>query len=344
VVRDIAQQSDSAGAIPAVAHVYSRFGLYIPSDGEQTLEIKDSAPGTVADLAAYAIPPKYLDGKEPNDIGPEYTVPITDVASGEPTVVHVPYRRTLKKLEASWTGDPSEAGLTGGIEGTGKLGNGPYNLEGKLTNGTGRKLRDVYFAYKWHTQSAGYDSQNLLDYLVYIPDWGPGVTLDLAKDLRFDVDKAGKAEHIPFVVADGANPEVGHKCRGAIQAQWEAYWMKGLASGGIAEEGSMDLEQSLIVLSLFDRLMPNQKQPDESHYRVEFLRRGARQLDCSAALAAGSMVVVAREDASDPAAGTLPIPLDVNGDRVGGNGERLYQFIVPMDNTFETTPTTAPSE
>jgi hypothetical protein len=317
--------------------------LYIPSDGEQTLEIKDSAPGTVADVAAYAIPPRYLDGKEPNDIGPEYTVPITDAASGEPTVVHVPYRRTLKKLEASWTGDPSEAGLTGGIEGTGKLGDGPYHLEGKLTNGTGRKLRDVYFAYKWHQNSAEYDLRNLRDNLVYIPEWGAGATLDLAKDLRFEVDQAGKSHNIQAVAADGVNPEGGRKCYGTIQTQWEAYWMKGLAGGGMVDEGSMNLEQSLIVLSLFDRLAPNQK-PDETHDRVEFLRRGARQLDCSAALAAGSLVVVAKDDASGSTPVTLPIPLDVNGDRVGGSGERLYQFIVPMDNTFETTPTTAPSE
>ena len=333
VVRDTAAQ---AGALP-LAHVYSRFGLYIPKDGEQTLEIKDSAPGTAADLSAYAIPPRDLGENAPNDIGPQYVVPITDAASGESTIVHVPYRRTLKKLEAGWTGDPTGTGLSGGIEGTGKLVDGTH-LEGKLTNGTGKKLSDVYFAYKWRSPYVGYDSRNLVDYLVYIPEWAPGVTLDLATDLRFEADKDGKARPILTVASDGVNPDNGHKCRGTIQQNWEAYWVKNLAES-VAGEGTMNVHRSLIVLSLFDRLMPNQRQ-DEHSGRVEMLRRGARRLDCSAALAAGSMVIVAGDDMTGPSA--LPIPLEVNGDRVTGNGLTLYQFIVPMDNSFATTPTTQP--
>jgi hypothetical protein len=323
------------GAAP-VAHVYSRFGLYIPKDGKQTLEIKDSAPGTAADLSAYAIPPKDLGENAPSDIGLEYTVPITDAASGESTVVQVPYRRTLKKLEAGWTGDPAAAGLSGGIEGTGKLVDGS-KVEGKLTNGTGRKLRDVYFAYKWRNPYVGTDSRNQ-DYLVYIPEWGSGVTIDLAVDLRYEADKDGKVQKIAPIDHDGANPENGHKCSGSIQKNWEEYWLKSLSTGGM-DESTMELHRSLIVLSLFDRLMPNQR-PDETSGRVELFRRGARHLDCSAALAAGSMVVVAGEETTGP--NPLPMPLEVNGDRVTGDGLTLYQFIVPMDNSFATTPTTQP--
>jgi hypothetical protein len=53
------------------------------------------------------------------------------------------------------------------------------------------------------------------------------------------------------------------------------------------------------------------------------------------------MVVVANAVAG-PSPDTMPIPLDVNGERVLGNGLRLYQFVVPMDNSFETTPSTQP--
>jgi hypothetical protein len=342
VVRASAAQADISGVnttvnTGAAAHVYSRFGLYIPRDGEQTLEIKDAAPGTVADLSPYAIPPSDLGNNAPNDIGPSYVVPINDVASGESTVVRVPYRRTLKKLEANWTGDPADAGLSGGIEGTGKLADGTH-VEGNLTNGTGRRLMDVYFAYKWHSDRATYDSRNGLDYLVYLPEWDAGVTLDLAADLRIEVDHDGKSHPVHAVAADGPNPDNGRKCNGAVQTQWEAYWLKAL-TGTIGSDGTMDLQRSLIALSLFDRLAPDQKSYEHND-RIELFRRGARRLDCSAALTAGSMVVVAREDVSGPV--SLPIPLDVNGERVSGNGERLYQFVVPMDNSFETVPTTAP--
>jgi hypothetical protein len=341
VVRESAAQADITGqsagvSSAAVAHVYSRFGLYVPRDGEQKLEIKDAAAGTAADLSPYAIPPLDLGNNAPNDIGPSYFVPVNDVSSGEPTVVRVPYRRTLKKLEADWTGDPAETGLSGGIEGTGKLADGTY-LEGKLTNGTGQSLRDVYFAYQWHSPSVIPDARNG-DYLIYLPEWDSGVTLDLATDLRVETDKDGKTQRIPFV-ADNANPENGHKCRGALQRDWERYWLKNL-QGVMGGDGTMDLQRSLIVLSFFDRLSPDQK-GYEHNERVELLRRGARRLDCSAALAAGSMVVVANAVAG-PSPDTMPIPLDVNGERVLGNGLRLYQFVVPMDNSFETTPSTQP--
>jgi hypothetical protein len=326
-------------AITPVAHVYSRFGLYIPRDGDQTLEIDNSAPGTAADLGPYAIPPKDLGDNAPNDLGPEYVVPISDATSGEPTVVRFPYRRTLKKLEADWTGDPSLAGLTGGIEGSAKLIDGTY-VEGKLTNGTGRNLRDVYFAYRWHSAGAELDQRNLADYLVYLPEWAAGQTLDLGVEFRFEADKDGKLHSIPTIsVEDGANPDNGRKCRGRIQKEWETYWLRNL-SGNLAGDATMDLHRSLIVLSLFDRLMPNKK-PDDGD-RLELVRRGARMLDCSSALASGSMVIVAGEDLTGP--NPMPIPLQVNGDRIAGNGERLYQFVVPMDNSFESTPTTEPSE
>jgi hypothetical protein len=54
------------------------------------------------------------------------------------------------------------------------------------------------------------------------------------------------------------------------------------------------------------------------------------------------MVIIAGEDIPGPSG--LPIPLEVDGDKVDGNGQRLYQFIVPMDNTFETMPTTQASQ
>jgi hypothetical protein len=329
------------------AHVYSRFGLYVKRDGQQSVEIKDAAPGTSADLSAYAIPPKDMGDKAPSDLGEQYSVPIIDAASGDNTQVSFPYRRSLKKLEASWTGDPTASGLSGGIEGIAHLINGT-RPDGKLTNATGHKLHDVYFAYRYHSASTDpEDVTNLTDYLVYIPQWDAGATIDLGNDLRYETDKDGTVHPVEAVAADGANPGNGHKCGGSIERAWEPFWLKS-TSATLGEENTLELHNSLIVLSLFDRLAPNRA--DDKGNRLEIFRRGGRPLDCSAALAAGSLVIIASEHV--PASDPLPLPLDVNGDTVTGDGDRLYQFIVPIDYSADlaaamaatTAPTTAPSQ
>jgi hypothetical protein len=333
----VVRVSPAQGGSPTLAHVHSRMGLYIPRDGLQAIEIDDAAPGTAAVLGPYGIPPKDLDQNAPNDIGPEYAVPLPDATSGEPTVVHVPYRRTLKKLDASWTGDLTATGLSGPIEGQATLVDGA-RLSGKLTNGTGKTLRDIYFAYRWHTPGGEQDVRNA-DYLVYIPNWPAGSTLDLATDLRYETDRSGKTSAVQVVAPESANPDNGHKCWGIIQNQWQRYWMQ-MVAGNVAGDPTMQLHHALIVLSLFDTLVPNRRE-DAGGDRLDLLRLGARQLDCSAALNSGSLVIIAGGDPATPA--EIPLPLKVNGDKTSGDGERLYQFIVPMDNTFESTPTTQPS-
>ncbi|MGH7179345.1 MAG: hypothetical protein ACREJC_18355, partial [Tepidisphaeraceae bacterium] len=91
------------GAPGQPASAFSRFGLYIPRDGVQTIELKDMAPNTVAALTAFAIHPQHLT-KAPSNPGPEYVVNIHDASSAEPALIRVPFRSTLKKFEAEWSG------------------------------------------------------------------------------------------------------------------------------------------------------------------------------------------------------------------------------------------------
>jgi hypothetical protein len=72
--------------------------------------------------------------------------------------------------------------------------------------------------------------------------------------------------------------------------------------------------------------------------RVEILRRGGRNLDCSAAIAAGRLVVLAEADGKAP----LPFPLEVEGDKVEGSGTLLFQSILPMER-IDLPATTQPS-
>ena len=71
------------------------------------------------------------------------------------------------------------------------------------------------------------------------------------------------------------------------------------------------------------------------------LRRGGRHLDRSAALAAGSMVVLAEVP------GALPFPMTVEGDPVTGDGLTFYQFVIPIDRsamTQDDSAATKPSQ
>jgi hypothetical protein len=110
-------------------------------------------------------------------------------------------------------------------------------------------------------------------------------------------------------------------------------------SAGFAQTVHNDFNQPVMrswpMLSLFDRLPPmrNSTQPGQGA-RVELLRRGARHLDVSAAVAAGQLVVLAESEANAP----LPIPLEVEGDAVTGRGRVFYQFVLPLDRSAVAGP------
>src|SRR5690606_27821562 len=52
------------------------------------------------------------------------------------------------------------------------------------------------------------------------------------------------------------------------------------------------------------------------------------QLDVSAAVLAGNMVVIAEAEEVP-----LPLPLKVDGDEVEGAGRTIYQIVVPLDRS-----------
>ena len=97
------------------------------------------------------------------------------------------------------------------------------------------------------------------------------------------------------------------------------------------------------MLSVFNRLPSmvnsietsnitgNQKYSED---RVELYARGARMLDTSPSISAGQLVILASNK------GPLPIPVEVNGDKIGGDGTVFYQFILPLDRGKADAPTT----
>jgi hypothetical protein len=86
------------------------------------------------------------------------------------------------------------------------------------------------------------------------------------------------------------------------------------------------------MLSLFDRLSPT-RNATRDPTRIELLRRGARAMDLSDSLASGAMLVFAHSQ------GPLPMPLDVEGQPVKGDGLIFYQIVLPMDRSGFTQTT-----
>jgi hypothetical protein len=315
---------------PAV--VISRFGLYIPRDGMQKIELKNAEPNAMTSICPLPIPPAYLTKRPVEHTGPEYVVPVADEAAS----VAVPYRSTLKKFQARWVGQ-----LEGSVRGNAKLVRDGKYLGGTLTNGTGKLLRNVYIAFNYPETDDGPVGG---DWMLYIPTWEDGVILNLERAFNDGVDFIGNERR-----GDG-------RFKGrfdAFDVGWYQYWLGanvrdirgGVMNDTYDDSGSTN-PKSLIIMSVFDRLPP-MKNPGgrQQATRLELLRRGGRMLDVSGALSAGAMIVLAQAD------GPIPIPMEVEGDPVTGTGTIFYQFVLPLDRTEvptkpepTTAPTTAPSE
>jgi hypothetical protein len=87
------------------------------------------------------------------------------------------------------------------------------------------------------------------------------------------------------------------------------------------------MHDSFVLLTLFDRLtaIPNETQDNPN--RVEVVRHAARFLDRSASLAAGGLVIVANAN------GEIPVPVEVEGEKVTGEGPIYYQCVLPLDRS-----------
>jgi hypothetical protein len=316
----------------APAVINSRIGLYIPRDGYQDLELTGTAPNSVTTICAFAEHPGMLTPGGRERQGPEYAVPVVDAAQNEPAKLRVPYSSTLKKLQATWVGD-----IKGTVEGSAELVDTGW-ISGQITNGTGKRLRNVYvaFSYPGEAGTAG-------DWLLYLPDWEDGVTLDLNREFN----RAGEEGRPTPFVGRGSAPGQGRKLRGKIDQQWAEYWQEPLRAKMMEtkyDDWSTDPRRSLPVLSFFERLPPVRNTDSSRNDRTELLRRRARELDVSGALAAGALVVLGEAD------GPLPFPFEVEGDPVGGTGVTLYQFLLPLDRSKldakmeENNATTEPTE
>ena len=301
--------------------VRSRFGVYIPRDGPQELALAQSGePGTVSIIGPLPLHPSQLSSELETTGKLSYPVNVRDASSADSAAMIVPYRSTLKQFEARWQGE-----IEGRIEGVATISDQiAGNLQGRLTNGTTRELRDVYIGYKIPSGKL---------WMLYVPKWQPGETIDLQRE-RFgdrNVENGKPSARIPGI--ENAAPGGTMNLIGEIGVDWRDFWAADMRS--LVQMGDIQWDDTAgrarrawPMLTFFDALQP--ATADSPRGRIEFLRRGARQMNLTPALVAGGLVVVAEAVRVPQPGGT-----EVEGDLVPGNGRTIYQFVLPMERKVE---------
>lgn len=312
--------------------IHSEMGLYIPEDGSQRILIDHGAAGFLPALTGFAIDPEQQPGGGGRSNPIEYIVSLDAPdaraardATGSAIIVDIPYRSTLKKLEADWIG-----AMARGIGGdpprllSGSVNNGL--CEGRLVNLSGRDLVNVHIAFR--RKYATVDDIHI----IFIPTWLNGERLPEIKTLIKPEDANTRAIKI---VSRSAPPSQNEAVRGEID-DWSTYWYSFLRSSLMAAGTNTNVDdwpervrRTPAMLSFFSLLPPMRNEPAlGAGEPTKLLRRGARELDVSAAVMAGSMVIVAEAEEVP-----LPIPMQVDGNEVKGAGRIIFQFIVPVDRS-----------
>jgi hypothetical protein len=324
--------------------VYSRFGLYIPRDGDQSIDLGDMAHEGVSYISGFAEHPQQLGDASEFPAPANYVVPVRDLTTTDPPRITVPYRSSLKKFQSRWIGDmqqqPAGSVSTGSVF-TGSVKLDPTNfsafLSGTITNQTGIDFTDVYLAFRNPTGK---------DWLIYLPSWSKNATIDLKADLEKKTTFVGRetGNALPGdkkILSDAVVPSSWK--RDPKQHGWLNYWYAHLRRNGFSDAIVDDPTFTYVypMLSLFDELPPAvnyQVNGQWSNNRVELFRRGARMLDVSRCIDAGELAILAA------APGPIPAPMQVNGNPVGGDGTIFYQFIFPLDRGNVDLPTTRPTK
>jgi len=297
----------------------SQFGLYIPRDGKQHIELADFAPKRFSYVIPYPIHPDHIVDTADFPAYKEYEIAMRDRNSAEPPAIDVPYRSTLKKFQARWIGTSS-----GGIDG--KVSLADNKLSGQLTNNTGHELRSVFMIY---ARQPDLPYQLADDEMISLHDpsdgrgsWPNGVTIDLADTYQ----KLGIAG------ADFKTGMAGQ--RGSLNRMWMGSWAEDFKNTIGSSERYNNDDRAALLMTIFDRLWPGKISPNgERAERFELLRRAGRQFDASGAISAGQLLIFARAEDSAP----LPFPMKVEGEQVKGEGVVYYQVIVPMDRSGSAT-------
>ncbi|MBC7783024.1 MAG: hypothetical protein H7144_04220 [Burkholderiales bacterium] len=305
------------------ARVMSRFGIYVPRDAsDMPVSISGRDTAAPAIISPLAVDPRY-SGRNVSERDARHVVPITNEDASEELTIGVPIRSTLKKLQSEWSGQ-----VAGRVIGTPRLIQTDESLiAGQLSNNTGRDLSRVLIVFSIPTPDGNQD------HFIYMRLWQKGQTVQLDQLWNKAETKLSDGLTLPLS-ADFVRGQL----RYAVNSFYQEKFRTGFLPGDTVpfKDNAQDYRWSFPMVSLFDRLAPMTNEGNSVN-RVDLLRRGVRNWDCSAAISAGAMVVLA-QSSND----AIPIPLTVDGVAPQGTGMTFWQFIVPLDRSQLKPPSTQP--
>ena len=332
------------------AVVDSGIGLYIPRDysgagNGAPVTLLNNDPSSLSYLTPYSIHPAHQGNTTDFPAYLEYEVPFRDTPLSDPVSIKVPFRSTLKKLQAHWAGE-----LPGGIEidpaAEGLDRNKPRvltsekgkHISGKLANRLGVDLVHVYLAFNSPASPFSAD----VDKVLYLPSWPDGRSIDLG----YEYNNAALLQPPSQPKMPGRATPGGGNVRSIVAPlsilQWAEHWYAELGTG-LTGNTSSDIRTRYIsaspVLSFYDRLRP-MVNADGSSNRVEFLRRAAREWDVSELIAAGQLVIIAQVGKNGAATedNPIPFPMEVENSAVTGTGSSFIQYALPLDRSALPKP------
>ncbi|MDB5297069.1 MAG: hypothetical protein JWO31_3052 [Phycisphaerales bacterium] len=320
------------------ATMHGWVGLYIPKDGEQTVGLAAPSADRTASVGPYAIHPQWL--KADKDAGftdtAKYFVDTDPVLAGKAPSVGFPYRSTLKKIEGRWAGQTAE-GVIGDVAVVEERSAGTP-LAGKLTNKTGRDLVHVYLAYTYGWVDASASRNAAADRVLYLPLWKSGEVIDAAA-------KYAESKPLDQLKPGSGNTPIAGRLDPVYKEtnNWSRYWLDGLGrslGSDVYDDRDRGYPRSFPLMSLIDRVGPYRRAQAETDARPEPIRRGVRDFDASGLVASGRLVILAQSTGAP-----VPLPMDVNDNRLGGDGVTFYQIALPLnrDALRPADPTAAPA-
>jgi hypothetical protein len=341
---------------PAV--VESRVGVYLTKSNVINVSLLDTDPDSASYVAAFN-PHPGLGSSADAFVGQQkYGVWVSKDDDQTPTSLNVPFRSTLKKLQARWSGEMN--GIDGKATLTDPMVAGLPSMSGRLTNSTGRDLRNVYFALTVHKVTGeGKDEERTReDWVFYMPAWAKDKTIDLNKDLTGLPDsqmfwiKSDSAITSTKYALPGENKVLRGKIPDArVDDDWTKFWASSIRTGdstGDSIGGDGSFQRSFPLASLYDRVPPIKNtglRENNKRDRYDLKRLGIRKIDMSQSVAAGGLVILAQDAANDAdgkQSSPLPYPLEVDGEKLAGTGVTFYQFALPLARVAPP-PTTQPT-
>ncbi|MGC4033293.1 MAG: hypothetical protein QM754_16490 [Tepidisphaeraceae bacterium] len=307
------------------ARVQSRLGVYLPKDTVAAIELPQAPDAPPSAIAPVSVDPTLGGDKTVTPRDSRYEIAVGSDADAKSVEVGVPFRSTLKKLQADWTGPV--AGVIGGTPRLENVDQLDQLLTGRLSNDTGADLRDVIVIFRSPFRIRD-------DEVLTIPEWKAGTTIDLTALWKSAETKLESLPSKRFGLPVYATKSTRGKWSDACTSLYDDMRASMTSLSGPFDDSESGFRRSFPIVSLFDRCPPMTNLPNQQD-RVNLFRRGTRTFDASPAVAAGAMVVLAKTVVPTP----LTMPLTVDGEPPKSDGTTLFQAIIPIDRSASPPPT-----